>query len=118
MQFGVLGPLLVQEEKGPVKLPSAKQRALLAILLLETPTVVPAERLVDELWGDDPPPTAAKALQVHISQLRRALGPKQPIVTLPNGYALHIDRAAFDLHRFDSLLAKARRLRTEGDLDG
>jgi predicted ATPase/DNA-binding SARP family transcriptional activator len=118
MQFGVLGPLLVQDEKGPVTLASAKQRSLLAILLLETPTVVPVERLVDELWGDEPPPTAAKALQVHISQLRRALGPKQPIVTLPNGYALHIDRSAFDLHRFDSLLAKARRLRTEGDLDG
>ncbi|HLY48862.1 MAG TPA: BTAD domain-containing putative transcriptional regulator [Solirubrobacteraceae bacterium] len=99
-------------------LPSAKQRALLAILLLETPHVVPVERLIDELWGNEPPPTAAKALQVHVSQLRRALGPEQPIVTLPSGYALHIDRSALDLHRFDSLLAKARRLRTEGDLEG
>ena len=63
MQFGVLGPLLVQDTRGPVTLASAKQRALLAILLLETPHVVPVERLVDELWGDRPPPTAAKALQ-------------------------------------------------------
>jgi predicted ATPase/DNA-binding SARP family transcriptional activator len=118
MQFGVLGPLLVQDTRGPVTLASAKQRALLAILLLETPHVVPAERLIDELWGDEPPPTATKALQVHISQLRRALGPDQPIVTLPSGYALHIDRSDLDLHRFDALLAKARRLRTEGDLDG
>jgi predicted ATPase/DNA-binding SARP family transcriptional activator len=118
MQFGVLGPLLVQDMRGPVTLASAKQRALLAILLLETPHVVPVERLVDELWGDGPPPTAAKALQVHVSQLRRALGPEQPIVTLPRGYALHIDRSALDLHRFDALLAKARRLRTEGDLQG
>jgi predicted ATPase/DNA-binding SARP family transcriptional activator len=118
MQFGVLGPLLVQDTRGPVTLASAKQRALLAILLLETPHVVPVERLVDELWGDQPPPTAAKALQVHVSQLRRALGPDQPIVTLPRGYALHIDRTALDLHRFDALLAKARKLRTEGDLDG
>lgn len=118
MQFGVLGPLLVQDTRGPVTLASAKQRALLAILLLETPHVVPVDRLVDELWGDDPPPTAAKALQVHVSQLRRALGSDQPIVTLPRGYALHIDRAALDLHRFDSLLAKARRLRTDGDLEG
>ncbi len=54
MQFGVLGPLLVQESRGPVTLASAKQRALLAILLLETPHVVPVERLVDELWGDQP----------------------------------------------------------------
>jgi predicted ATPase/DNA-binding SARP family transcriptional activator len=118
MQFGVLGPLLVQDTRGPVTLASAKQRALLAILLLETPHVVPVERLVDELWGDRPPPTAAKALQVHISQLRRALGADQPIVTLPRGYALHIDRSALDLYRFDALLAKARRLRTDGDLDG
>ena len=118
MQFGVLGPLLVQDTRGPVTLASAKQRALLAILLLETPHVVPVERLIDELWGNDPPPTAAKALQVHVSQLRRALGAAQPIVTLPSGYALHIDRSALDLHRFDALLAKARRLRTEGDLDG
>lgn len=118
MQFGVLGPLLVQDARGPVTLASAKQRALLAILLLETPHVVPVERLVDELWGDQPPPTAAKALQVHVSQLRRALGVDQPIVTLPRGYALHIDRSALDLHRFDSLLAKARRLRTDSDLEG
>ncbi len=118
MQFGVLGPLLVQDARGPVTLASAKQRALLAILLLETPHVVPVDRLVDELWGEEPPPTAAKALQVHVSQLRRALGADQPIVTLPRGYALHIDRSALDLHRFDALLAKARRLRTEGDLDG
>ncbi len=117
MQFGVLGPLLVQDTRGPVTLASAKQRALLAILLLETPHVVSVERLIDELWGDDPPPTVAKALQVHVSQLRRALGAEQPIVTLPSGYALHIDRSALDLHRFDALLAKARRLRTEGDLD-
>src|SRR5579884_244322 len=107
MQFGVLGPLLVQDTRGPVVLPSAKQRSLLAILLLETPHVVPAERLVEELWGEDPPPTAAKALQVHVSQLRRALGSVQPIVTLPRGYALHIDRADLDLYRFDALLAKA-----------
>ncbi len=118
MQFGVLGPLLVQDARGPVTLASAKQRALLAILLLETPHVVPVERLIDELWGNDPPPTATKALQVHVSQLRRALGSDQPIVTLPSGYALHIDRSALDLHRFDALLAKARRLRTDGDLDG
>ncbi|MBV8432636.1 MAG: MFS transporter [Solirubrobacterales bacterium] len=118
MQFGVLGPLLVQDARGPVTLASAKQRALLAILLLETPHVVPVERLVDELWGERPPPTASKALQVHVSQLRRTLGADQPIVTLPRGYALHIDRSELDLHRFDSLLAKARRLRTEGDLEG
>jgi predicted ATPase/DNA-binding SARP family transcriptional activator len=119
MQFGVLGPLLIREANGPVTLTSAKQRALLAILLLETPhNLVPASRLIDELWGQDPPATAAKALQVHVSQLRRTLGPQQPIVTRPNGYALHIDPMALDLHRFDALLAQAREERTKGNLDG
>jgi DNA-binding SARP family transcriptional activator len=119
MQFGVLGPLLIREANGPVTLTSAKQRALLAILLLETPhNLVPASRLVDELWGENPPATAGKALQVHVSQLRRTLGPEQPIVTRPNGYALHIDPQALDLHRFDALLAQARGQRTKGDLDG
>jgi DNA-binding SARP family transcriptional activator len=75
MEFGVLGPLLVRVPGGPVILGSAKQRALLATLLLETASgLVPAERLIDELWGDDPPATAGTALQVHVSQLRRALG--------------------------------------------
>jgi predicted ATPase/DNA-binding SARP family transcriptional activator len=118
MQFGVLGPLLVEDADGPVVLGSAKQRSLLAILLLESPhNAVPAERLIDELWGNRPPATAGKALQVHVSQLRRALGSDQPIVTLPRGYALHIDRWALDLHRFDALLSQARRLRTTGHLD-
>jgi predicted ATPase/DNA-binding SARP family transcriptional activator len=114
MEFGVLGPLLARRTGGPVRLPSAKQRALLATLLLETPTdLVSTERLIDELWGEDPPATAAKALQVHVSQLRRTLGPEQPIITRPTGYAIEIEREALDLHRFDTLMVRARRLRTQ-----
>jgi predicted ATPase/DNA-binding SARP family transcriptional activator len=118
MEFGVLGPLLARRAGGPVplSLPSAKQRALLATLLLETPTdLVSTERLIDELWGEDPPATAAKALQVHVSQLRRTLGSEQPIITRPTGYAIEIEREALDLHRFDRLMVSARRLRTEGN---
>jgi predicted ATPase/DNA-binding SARP family transcriptional activator len=119
MQFGVLGPLLVQDAKGPVIVSSPKQRALLAILLLESSkTPVRAERLIDELWGARPPATAAKALQVHVSQLRRALEPRQPIVTVPGGYALDIERGALDLHRFELLFAEARRQRAAGDPSG
>jgi len=119
MQFGVLGPLLVEDASGSVTLASAKQRAALAVLLLETPhNLVPAERLIDELWGSDPPATARKALQVHISHLRRALGPEQPIVTRPTGYALHIEDGALDLQRFEALLGKARALRATSDLNG
>src|SRR5438105_9659006 len=117
MQFGVLGPLLVEDASGPVTLASAKQRSLLAILLLETPhDLVPTERLIDDLWGSYPPATANKALQVHMSQLRRALGPEQPIVTRPKGYALRVSNGALDLHRFEELLAKARSRRDARDL--
>src|SRR5579875_432452 len=118
MQFGVLGPLLVQDANGPVALPSARQRALLAVLLLEGPgAVVDPERLIRELWGKDPPATATKALQVHVSQLRRALGPEQPIVTLPGGYGLRLEPEAIDLHRFDVLLARGRELRAANRLE-
>ncbi len=119
MEFGVLGPLLARDTTGPVVLASAKQRALLAVLLLEARhEVVLAERLIHELWGDDPPATATKSLQVHVSQLRRALGPRQPIVTRPTGYAVQITDEALDLHRFEHLLAQARRLRAAGDHAG
>ncbi len=118
MQFGVLGPLLVLGNSGPVVLSSSRQRALLAVLLLETSEgLVTAPRLIDELWGEDPPPTAAKALQVYVSQLRRALGAEQPIITLPAGYALRIERSALDLHRFEDLLARGRELRAGGELE-
>lgn len=116
MEFGVLGPLLVRDVSGPVILASPKQRALLTILLLESShEVVSAERLVDELWGEEPPATAGKALQVHVSQLRRALGERQPIVTRPTGYGLEIAPEALDLNRFNAGLDRARRLRNQDD---
>ena len=117
LDFGVLGPLLVSRPEGPVVLKADKQRALLAVLLLAygEESVSPA-RLVDELWGDDPPATAAKAVQVHLSRLRSALGPEQPIVTRPYGYAVRIEPEQLDLARFEALSERARALRREGDL--
>jgi DNA-binding SARP family transcriptional activator len=118
MQFGVLGPLLVQDAQGPVVVSSPMRRALLAVLLLESPhKLVPVERLIDELWGDDPPSRADKGLQVHVSKLRRSLGAEQPTITRPGGYALEIDPGALDLHRFDTLVSEARRLRAGGELE-
>ena len=70
-----------------------------------------AARLVDELWGDDPPATAAKAVQVHLSKLRSALGPEQPIVTRPSGYAVDIEPEQLDLARFEALSERARAAR-------
>jgi predicted ATPase/DNA-binding SARP family transcriptional activator len=109
MRFALLGPLRVEGEAGPIEIGAPKQRALLAMLLLShRDAAVPAERLVDVLWGENPPQTAAKALQVHVSQLRRTLGPGNPIVTRGAGYAVEIEPGRLDLERFEALLAAAR----------
>ncbi|WP_052740824.1 BTAD domain-containing putative transcriptional regulator [Mycobacterium sp. UM_Kg1] len=74
MELGVLGPLQARRDGASVAIPGAKPRAILTMLGLRGGAVVPAETLIDLLWGQDPPRTAAKALQTHISALRRALG--------------------------------------------
>jgi predicted ATPase/DNA-binding SARP family transcriptional activator len=117
LEFGVLGPLLVSRPEGPVELKADKQRALLAVLLLAyREESVTAARIVDELWGEDPPATASKAVQVHLSRLRSALGPEQPIITRPSGYAVRIEPEQLDLARFEALSERARSARRDGDL--
>ena len=74
VELGVLGPLQVRQDGAPVTIPGAKPRAILTMLGLHGGSVVSADTLIELLWGDDPPRTAAKALQTHISSLRRALG--------------------------------------------
>ena len=69
---------------------------------------VPTERLVDELWGEQPPATAVKAVQVYVSQLRKTLG-EGVIETRPAGYVLRLEHGALDLQRFEGLLADGRR---------
>ena len=71
MDFCVLGPLEARRDGLPVALGGTKQRALLAVLLLHAGEVVSTDRLIDELWGDDPPPTAAHTVQVFVSRLRK-----------------------------------------------
>jgi DNA-binding SARP family transcriptional activator len=73
MDFRVLGPLEVSKEDRPVDLGGPTQRALLAVLLLHAGEVVSVDRLIDQQWGDEPPATAVKTLQAHVSRLRRAL---------------------------------------------
>src|SRR4051794_25161872 len=106
MQFGILGPLRVGGPAGAIRIGAPKQRALLAALLLAyRDDGVSTSRLIDMLWDEDPPPTATKAIQVHVSQLRRALG-AETIVTRPTGYAI-VD-GDLDLARFERLLEQAR----------
>jgi DNA-binding SARP family transcriptional activator len=107
MEFRILGPLEVVDEGRIVKLGGGKQRSLLALLLLHRNAVVSRDRLLDELWGDQPPDTAATAIQVYVSQLRKALG-RDAIVTQPPGYLVRVRDGELDLERFERSVAAAR----------
>jgi DNA-binding SARP family transcriptional activator len=107
MEFRILGPLEVVADGKPVDVRGAKQRALLAMLLLEANRPVSADRLVDALWEERPTATAQKALQVYISQLRRQLGAER-LLRSPGGYRLSVGSGEFDLSRFESLRAEGR----------
>jgi YVTN family beta-propeller protein len=105
LEFRILGPLEVGDDDRPVALGGPRQRALLAILLLHRGEVVSSDRIIDELWGDRPPATAAKTLQGYVSHLRKALGP-DVLVTRGGGYQLVPERV--DADRFDALVDEAR----------
>src|SRR3989440_4759777 len=101
----------------PVQLAAAKPRALLAMLLLNRNHVVATERLIDELWADEPPASAMKALQVYVSQLRKELGPDR-LVTQPPGYVVRVSEGELDLERFEQLTTEGRRRLADGDAAG
>jgi eukaryotic-like serine/threonine-protein kinase len=107
MQYGVLGPLELTEGGRPVEVTGGKQRALLAVLLLDANRVVSVERIVDALWGEEPPETAAKAVQVHVSQLRKLLG-RERLVTRAPGYVLRVEDDELDVQRFQRLVEAKR----------
>ncbi|WP_236594898.1 AfsR/SARP family transcriptional regulator [Saccharothrix sp. 6-C] len=113
MRFGVLGPLSAwTSDARPVRVPEVKVRALLAQLALDAGRVVPADRLIDRLWGDRLPANPAGALQTRASQLRAALDDAEPgarrlVVSRPPGYLLDVAPDAVDAGRFEALLARA-----------
>jgi DNA-binding SARP family transcriptional activator len=107
VEFRILGPLDVLADGQQVSLGGSKQRALLASLLLHANNVVSRDRLIDELWGASPPETVSTALQVHVSQLRKALG-RDRILTQPPGYLIRVRDGELDLDRFEQLVAAAR----------
>src|SRR3954452_10481530 len=107
MEFRILGPLEVVEDGRPITLDRHRMRALLAFLLLRANEPVYADRLIDEVWGPDPPKTAGASLQNYVSRLRKAIG-TEAIVSQPPGYVLRIDPERFDLARFERLTAEAR----------
>jgi DNA-binding SARP family transcriptional activator len=107
LEFRLLGSLDVLDEGQPVALSGQKQRALLALLLLRSNDVVPAERLIELLWGETPPRTAATSLQNFVSQLRKAIGP-EALETRAPGYRLRLEPDQLDLSRFERLVRRAR----------
>ena len=109
MQIRVLDSVGVELNDRPVKLGGPKQRAVLAMLALNANTTVSVERLIDGLWGEDPPATGAKMVQQYVSQLRRLLDDDDGglIVTRGRGYELHVDPATVDGLRFERLVELA-----------
>ncbi|MFD3508212.1 BTAD domain-containing putative transcriptional regulator [Nocardia sp. NPDC058666] len=114
MRFGVLGPLAVwTDDARPVRIPELKVRVLLAALLVEPGRVVPADRLVDDLWGTALPANPAGSLQTRASQLRRVLGDaeaggRELLVSRSPGYLLDVAAGSVDSQVFQQLLRRAR----------
>jgi DNA-binding SARP family transcriptional activator len=122
LRFAVLGPLEVRRAGELVALGGPKQRAVLAILLLEANRVVPADRIADLVWGEDQPDSVQGTLQVYVSNLRRALrgdadaeGESGPLLSRRPGYLLEVDDEASDHLQVAQLLAAARQSKAAGD---
>ena len=111
MEFRILGPLEVVDGDRPLTLKGSRLRALLVLLLASANEVVSTDRLIDELWGAQPPRAATNALQYHVSQLRKALAPADLIETRERGYLIRVEPDRLDLLRFEQLLADAHTQR-------
>jgi len=109
LEFRILGPLEVSDETGHVALGGPKQRGLLAILVLDAGRVVPTDRLVDLLWGEEAPKTATASLQNSVARLRRALG-ADVLETRAPGYLLNVGQDQIDARRFERSLVDGRRM--------
>jgi len=107
LDFRILGSLEVVDGEATLPLSGRNQRAVLALLLLHANRPVSTERMVDELWGEEPPRTATASVQNAISQLRKLLGVER-LVTKPAGYVLVVEGTELDLARFEVLISQSR----------
>src|ERR1035437_8703950 len=114
MEFRIRGRLEVLEHGQPLALGGAKQRAVLAILLIHRREAVSVDRLVDELWGERPPPTAAQTIRVYVSRLRKTLGDRV-VETQGRGYLLAVGPDRVDADCFAALVADGRAALASGD---
>jgi DNA-binding SARP family transcriptional activator len=115
VDFRVLGPVEVRAEGRPLALAGTRQRALLAVLLLNAGEPVSRDRVIADLWGERPPDGAVKTVQAVVSRLRRALGGEASrLVTSAAGYRLRVEPDELDLSRFERLCAEGRRALAAG----
>jgi len=117
VDYRILGPLEAWAGDRRLPLGGRRQRALLAILLLRANEAVSTDRLIDELWGERPPATAANTLQVYVSQLRKALEARDAIETRAPGYVVRVRPGELDLQRFEELADRGRRAFADGRAD-
>jgi DNA-binding SARP family transcriptional activator len=122
VQFDILGPLQVLDAGRPLALGRPKQRAVLAILLLNAGRAVSLDRLVDELWGQQAPPQALASVQAYVSHLRRLLEPERAagaparvLVNQPPGYRIAVHDDDLDAARFQALAVQGHALLEAGD---
>ncbi|MEU5947300.1 BTAD domain-containing putative transcriptional regulator [Micromonospora sp. NPDC047465] len=113
VDFGVLGPIEVLREGRPVRLAGARQRTVLATLLLAGGRVVPVARMVRLLWGESPPPTARTQVRKQVAGLRAVLGADR-VRSGPDGYAVRLEPGELDLDRFHEQVRRARAARDAG----
>jgi DNA-binding SARP family transcriptional activator len=122
LEFRILGPIEVLRGGQPIRLGGTRQRAVLALMLLNANRTVSSDRIIEEVWDSPPPETALNSLHVQISHLRSALepervlsAPSQVILRRDPGYAIQVADSQFDLFRFESLWGDGRRSLVEGD---
>ncbi|MEU7532217.1 BTAD domain-containing putative transcriptional regulator [Saccharothrix sp. NPDC042600] len=124
LRFEVLGLLRVLRGGREVDLGAAKQRAVLAVLLLARNTPVSRDHIIEAVWGDATPSSAVNLVQTYVAGLRRALepsrarrAPAETLTSVGDGYLLRVDPAAVDLDAFERGVVAAGRLRSTGDLE-
>jgi DNA-binding SARP family transcriptional activator len=118
LQFRVLGPIEVSGGGQSLPLGGPQQRALLADLILNAGSVVSTARLIRDLWGDDPPPTASHTVETYVSRLRRVLRDASApgvLLTRPPGYILNIEPGHVDAFRFEQLVRDGTAAAGRGD---
>lgn len=123
MDFLLLGPLEIRDNGRTIQVERGQPRTLLTLLLLNANEPVSLERIVDHLWPDDPPASAAKSVQVHVSRLRKALSgdgrsARARIETCGSGYAIAVEAGELDIERFRVFIAKATEASGVGNAAG